>query len=160
MCVFLIFEFWVIWDQMSKCPKWAHHHPIWAISWCLDVILHVLWDIQQKSGKKSKTNRKSCALRQSLICGLILESSKLTHCLHNRTFTVFWHDHTRFVISEFWVGAQPAVWDLQKSLVRKSETNQNKSCSEASTHLRSNVKIFKICTLYTYPRYLWPFSEW
>ena len=86
---FLIFEFWVIWDQMSKCPKWAHHHPIWAFSWCLDMILHVLWDIQQKSGKKSKTNRKFCALRQSLICGLILESSKLTHCLHNRTIYSF-----------------------------------------------------------------------
>jgi len=89
MCVFLIFEFWVIWDQMSKCPKWAHHHPISAISWCLDMILHVLWDTQQKSGKKSKTNRKICALRQSLFCCLILESSKLTHCLDDRTIYIF-----------------------------------------------------------------------
>ena len=47
-------------------------------------------DLLKSFCKKSETNRKNYALRQSLICGLILESSKLTHCLHNQTiYSVF-----------------------------------------------------------------------
>ena len=156
---FLIFDFWVIWDQMSKCPKMGR------LSSYLSNFMVFRHDIARFVGYPEKFWQKIWDESKKLC------SETITHLWSNirifKTYALppqsdhlqcFWHDHTRFVISEFWVGPQPAVWDLQKSFGRKSETNQKKSCSETSTHLRSNVEIFKICILYTYPRDLWHFQ--
>ena len=103
------------------------------------LLCRISWKVFAKNLRRIK---KNYALRNPLIwCQMSKCPEWVTFRLIWLIFVGFRHDNASFVIFDFWLRPQSAVWDLLKSFCKKSETNQKKLCSEKSTHLMSNVKM-------------------
>jgi len=120
-----------------------------------------VWDLLKYFCKKIWDESKKIMLRDNHSSDAKVGIFKMDRLTSNSCrFVVFRCDNIGFVIFEFWLRPQSAVWDLLKSFCKKSEMNQKKLCSEKCTHLRSNVKMSKFCELSSYSSHFMVFSAW